>query len=60
MPTKQELKERMAESGFTPNPDLRVELRTANALDFIAFYLERIDQRIEELARAVAVTAQRS
>ncbi len=60
MSTKEESKQRMTQSGFMPNPDLRTDLRVAHALDFIAFYLERIDQRMEELARALAVTAQRS
>ena len=52
MPTRKEIEEKMAE-GFLPDESIAQEFRAARALEYIAFYMGRIDQNLARLAHAV-------
>lgn len=56
--TPRELKERMVIRGFQPaGEEASPEDRTAHALEFIAFYLERIDRHLDRIASRQAPTS---
>ena len=50
MATTEKTEARIAALGFEPSTDLNVHLRVAKSLEHIAFYLARIDQKLEQLA----------
>lgn len=47
-----EVKTKMLKRGFMPS-DAAPEYRIANALEFIALYLERIDQELDRISPAI-------
>ena len=58
MMTPEQIKARMAENGFKPS-DANPEHRVAHALEYIAFYLERIDVSLNRIADSAHVLAKK-
>ena len=52
MPTRKETEEKMA-AGFLPDDNTQQDFRAAIALEYIAFYMGRIDKNLARLAHAV-------
>ncbi len=48
MPTAEEMREEMRQ-GFLPDPNIQPDFRTSHALEYIAFYLGEISQKLDRL-----------
>lgn len=51
--------ERIMAEGFLPDPSLRWEQKGPRALEYIAFYLSRIDRTLAAINRKLAKRANR-
>lgn len=58
MPTREQIEQTMAD-GFLPNENIGQQFRAAHALEYIAFYMGRIDKNLARLATAAENIAAR-